>query len=61
MATKTTTAKRHLSDFLGILGKKEGDLLEKTIEENRKINRKLHEKRAKHIQKEFKNMSKTNN
>lgn len=54
METKSTTPKRPLSDFLGILNEKEADLLKKTIERNRKIHRKLHEKRAKHIINQFK-------
>ena len=53
METKSTTPKRPLSDFLGLLNEKEADLLEKTIEINRKIHSKLHEKRAKHILGEF--------
>ena len=52
MATKTT--KRPLSDFFGILSKKEVDLLEKTIEKSRKISKKLHEKRIKRLLKELK-------
>ena len=43
------TNKRELSDFFGILSREEADLLEKTIEKNRKINSKLHEKRIKNI------------
>ena len=49
MATKTTIVKRPLSDFFGILNEKEAGLLERTIEKNRKIHKKLHEKRIKHI------------
>ena len=52
---KTITPKRPLSYFFGILNKEEADLLEKTIEESRKIHRELHEKREKRIQEEFKN------
>ena len=52
MITKTT--KRPLSDFFGILRKKEEDLLEKTIEKSRKISKKLHEKRMKRMLKELK-------
>lgn len=53
METKTATGKMPLSDFLGILDKKEVDLLEKTIEKNRKIHKKLHEKITKRILGEF--------
>lgn len=47
------TNKRPLSDFLGVLNEKEADLLEKTINRNRKIHSKLHEERIKKIIKEL--------
>jgi len=47
------TNKRPLSDFLGVLNEKEADLLEKSIEKNRKIHSKLHEKRIKNIVREM--------
>lgn len=53
MTTKTTTAKRPLSDFLWVLNEKEADLLEKTIKRNRKMHSRLHEERIKKIVKEI--------
>ena len=47
------TNKRNLTDFFGILSREEADLLEKTIEKNRKTHSKLHEKRIKNIVKEM--------
>lgn len=54
MAPKTTTVKRPLSDFFGILNEKEANLLEKTIERSRKLHKKLHEKRIKRMLRELK-------
>lgn len=47
------TKRKPLSHFYGILDKETGEKLEKSIMESRRINRELHEKRLKRIEKEM--------
>lgn len=47
------TKKNNWRDFVGVLSEEKADLIEKSINEGRRIHRKLHEERHKRLMKEM--------